>query len=147
MKLKFLLPTFLLVHSFCLLGQENGSDTFSENELKAYAKIHKYTLDHPFDIASSMQKCVKKIAIPEERMSEILQAQFAGNTIKLSKKELQQLEQLKTLMNSDKKAYDSKIAKFVVANKMKISTYQKLKAASRGDQNFQAKLHKLTVKN
>jgi len=94
-----------------------------------------------------MQKCVKKLAISEERMGEILQAQFAGNSIKISEEELLQLEQLKSLMDIDKKEYDSKIAKFVVANKMEISTYQNLKKESRGNTKFQATLHKLAVKN
>jgi len=80
-------------------------------------------------------------------MGEILQAQFAGTELQLSKEELKQLEQLKILMNKDKKRYDRKMVSFITANNMQPSRYQKMEKAYHSNPKFQAEVYKLSVKN
>jgi len=147
MKLKLLLSmALLLAHSFCLFGQENESQSNTEKELQAFAKIQQYQLDHPFDLVNSMKRCVSALHISEKRMSAILQAQFAGKEIQVSEQERRQLDQLAALMRLDKEKYDQEMNRFMMANKMKPARYKQIKKKHQNSNAFQSKMSKLSAK-
>lgn len=144
-KLKFALLLSVMVSSTSLYSQEKRTTEvkYSTEEIETFLKIYKHKLDHPFEIAISMENASKKSAISEERMSEILQAQFAGNEIKLSEKEKNELEKIKALMEIDKAIYDKSLNEYISENKMNPLRYQEIETTFHNNVAFQNKLTSL----
>jgi hypothetical protein len=132
--------------TFGSLAQSKEKQKYSKEELEAFSKIYKHTLDFPFDQITSMQKNASKIKISEERLSEILQAQFAGNSPQLTKEEILEMEQLKKLMETDKQNYDKEIEQYIATQKITVSKYLEIKKLYNKDNKFQEKVNKMSNK-
>ena len=141
MKLK--LFHFILFFTFSTILTAQVKEKYSKTELVTFLKIYKHTLDHPFDIALSMQKNATKIKLSEERLSEILQAQFAGNSIKLTDAENNEMSSLKKLMEIDEEKYNNELKKYIVDNKITYEKYKKIETLFNSNQKFQKKINKL----
>jgi hypothetical protein len=141
MKFKKLLPLLFFFICASLLGQVK--EKYSKKELQSFVKIYKHTLDAPFDIIKSMQKNAPKIAINEARFSEILQAQFAGNTPKLTEIENKEMAKLQHLMELDKQDYDAKLQQYILAQGMPYSKYKEIEKQYHQNPKFQKKINKM----
>lgn len=144
MKLKLLF--LILLFSFPVIITAQVKEKYTKTELTTFLKIYKHTLDHPFDITSSMQKNAKSIKIPEERLGEILQAQFAGNSLKLTEAENKEMTTLKKLMEVDQESYNKALEKYILDNKMTNNKYKEIVAEYYSSQKFQKKVNKLNIK-
>lgn len=144
-KFKPLVLLLVLVNSTSLFAQEKSTinQKFSSEELQTFMKIYEYKLNHPFDIVAAMQKSVKKTSISEKRISEILQAQFAGNEIKLSDFEKKELETINLLMEKEKVEHEKEINKFIAETKMDTSKYLEIREEFDNDKDFQAVVNNL----
>lgn len=141
MKKPYLL--LLILFSTSLLSAQNET---SKKELQNFSKIYKQVLDTPFDITSSMKKCVKQLNIPEERMAKILKSYFTGENVKLSSTEVKQLAQLKSLMLADKAIHDKKISKIIGATNMDVSAYKKMEKEYHQNVKLQKEVNQLSTK-
>ena len=140
-KIKFAVVLGVILHSTFFYAQEKKSNEiqYSSDEVQTFITIYEYKLNHPFEIATSMQNSFKQTTISEERMTEILQAQFAGNEIKLSEKEKSELEKIKALMEVDKAKYDALLNTFILENKMKPNRFKEIEDALNNNIEFQNK--------
>jgi hypothetical protein len=146
MKTQLLLISFLFFFSFDIVAQvkTKEKEKYTQKEQKLFVKIYKHTLDFPFDIIASMQKNAPKINIKEERFSEILQAQFAGNEPNLSEPEIKEMTKLKALMESEKEEYDEEFKKYVTTQGLPFNKYQEMEKRYHDDTKFQSKVNKLS---
>ncbi len=144
MEMKFLFACLLMAGSFLANAQSTEKAKPSEEEQQKFTRIHKYVLDHPFDVATSMQRNVKALKISESRLTEIFQARAKGEKIALTKKETEQLAKLKLLMLQDQNVHEQKLAKFMSTENMKYATYQKLEKRYHENPKFQEEVNKLS---
>ena len=144
MKLKLFHLIFFFTFSIFLSAQVK--EKYSKTELITFLKIYKHSLDHPFDIAVSMKMNASKIKISEERLGEILQAQFAGKSIKLTDAENKEMLSLKKLMEVDEEKHKSDFKKYIVDNKIAYEKYVEMETLFHSSQKFQNKINKLNNK-
>jgi light-regulated signal transduction histidine kinase (bacteriophytochrome) len=137
-----LLISFILL-SNSLLAQVKEKEEYSKKELQTFLKIYKHTLDAPFDPVISMQKNTSKIKITEERLTQILQAQFAGNTVSLTDEEIIEMDKLKQMMELDKQAYNKALEEYIISQKMAPSKYEEIEKLYHSNTKFQKKVTKL----
>ena len=144
MKLKLFYLIFFFALSSLLTAQVK--EKYSKTELITFLKIYKYSLDHPFDLADSMKKNATKIKISEKRLTEILQAQFAGNFVKLTDAENNEMTSLKKLMEIDEEKYKSELKKYIIDNHIAYEKYKEIESLFNSNQKFQKKINKLNNK-
>ncbi len=138
------LPTLLLL--FFSISILSAQKKVSKQKLQAFSKIYKQVLDNPFDISTSMKKCVKQLNIPEDRMKTILQSYFTGEKVKISSLEVKQLEQLKALMEIDKAVHDKKINKMIMSTKMDLVEYKSIEKKYHKNVKLQNEVNQLSTK-
>lgn len=134
----------IFISSYSLFSQTIEKEKYTKKEQFAFLKIYKRTLDNPFDITTSMQKNVPKIKIEEARFSEILQAQFAGNEPTLTAAESKEMAVLQSLMELDKKEYDSLLKKYAVSQGISYEKYLVIEKLYHENKKFQKKIDKLS---
>ncbi|WP_130735870.1 hypothetical protein [Flavobacterium sp. J27] len=140
-KLKRMLFLGILLYASCVFSQEKNH--FSQEEIQTFIKIYKHQLDHPFDIATSMEKALEKTTLSKERMTVILQAQFAGNEIVLTDAEKKELETIKAFMEKDNALHKANLNALVNANNMKTSRYHEIENYFHNNTDFQNKVAQL----
>jgi len=126
-------------------AQSKEKDKYTKEELQAFIKIYKYTLDNPFEPLVSMQKNASKVSITEARLTEIMQAQATGYDPKLTEKENAEMLRLKQLIEEDKKNYDKKLEQYIISQKLSVEKYQEIKKQYHKDSKFQEKVNKLAL--
>ena len=141
-KLKTALLLGVMMYATNFFSQEKQviDEAITASEVQTFIKIYEYKLNHPFEIAISMENASKKTTLSEERISEILQAQFAGNTIKLSEKEKTEFEKIQAFMATDKAKYDSYLNAFITENNMKPTRYKEIEDFFYNNKAFQNKI-------
>lgn len=137
----------LLLVSFNLIAQTKVKEKFSNKEITSFLIIYKHTLDFPFDMVSAMKKSAKEIQITEERLSEILQNQFAGNTIQLSDMEIKEMQKLQSLMNIEKQKYEVDVNKFIAAHNLSQEKYILIKKQYDTNIKFQKRANQMFANN
>ncbi|WP_075341035.1 hypothetical protein [Tenacibaculum agarivorans] len=145
MKKNYLFFTLSLLSIFSLSSQTKEQE-YSKKQIQSYNKVYQKILDNPFDITASMRKNIKQVSITEERMGEILQAQFNGTKISITKKEAQELEKLKSLMENDKNIHEIKIKKIMTENHLDYENYQKIKKKITTNKTLKARINKSQIK-
>ncbi|WP_310556139.1 hypothetical protein [Flavobacterium sp.] len=138
--------TIILLFSLNTISQVKEKEKYSKAELKTFIKIYKHTLDFPFNTIVSMQQNALKIKISEQRLTEILQSQFAGNTIKLTDDESKEMGKLQKLMETDKEVYDKELEKYIISQKILPSKYKEIEKVYHKNNKFQKKVNKLYTK-
>jgi pyoverdine/dityrosine biosynthesis protein Dit1 len=76
-------------------------------------------------------------------LSEIIQGQFADNSIVLTDVEKKEFDKLKQYVELDKKEYEKKFENVIIANHLKPELYREIEALYYKDQKFQKKVNKL----
>ena len=138
----------LLLSSFTFSQDKEAiNNKYSSEEIQIFIKLYEYKLNHPFELAVSMENSLKTTTISEERMTIILQTQFAENELKLSKKEKEELKKMKELMEIDKAKHDTHFNAFIIENKMKLSRYKEIEIFFYNNTHFQNRVSELRNKN
>ena len=144
-KLHYTLLLIVILCSSVLYAQEKStlSSPISSDEIKTFMNIYEYKLNHPFDIANSLQKATQQTTISEERMATLLTAQFNGDDTQLTTSEKKEFEKIKTLMENDKMIHQVALDSFVTKNKMKPSRYEEIENYFHNNATFQNKVTQL----
>ncbi|VXB96129.1 conserved hypothetical protein [Flavobacterium sp. 9AF] len=137
-KLHFLLFLGMIVFGTNTYSQEEKN--FSQEELHIFVKIYNYQLNHPFDLIDSMQKAFEKTTLSKERMTTLLQAQFAGNEVELTLSEKNELEKIKVAMEKDYALYKTNFNSFITLNKMNPTRYLEIEKYFHSNHDFQNKV-------
>jgi hypothetical protein len=149
MNKKNVFSIILLITTFTLSAQikmkEKEKEKFTKIELQTFLKVYKYTLDNPFNPLISMQKNSSKIKISEERLTEIMQAQFAGNEISLSEEENYEMSKLKKILEKDKETYDMQLERYIKNQNMKPAKYKEIENLYHNNTKFQDKINALNM--
>lgn len=147
MKKIIVLFAIVFITTFTLSAQikvrEKVKDNFTKIELQTFLKVYKYTLDHPFDPLVSMKKNSSRIRLSEQRLTEIMQSQFAGNELKLSEGENYEMSKLQKLVEKDKELYDKQIERYIKNQNMKPARYKEIEALYQENTKFQSKVNAL----
>ncbi len=141
-----LLLLFILSFHNSLCQTTPKKQIYSKRELISFLKIYKHTLDNPFDPLVSLNNNYKKSKLTEERLTEIFQAEFAGNPVTLSESEKVELQKLKEMVEIDKKNYDNKLDNYISENNLTKKKYYEIKKKYHEDSSFQKKVLK-TIKS
>lgn len=144
MKIKLFYMLFFTILTSNAIAQVK--EKYSQKELQTFLKVYKHSIDKPFDIVKSMQNNASKINIPEARFSEILQAQFAGNTPSLTDIETKEMSKLKMMMEEDELVYTENLKKYTIAQGLIYSKYKEIEKQYNSDLKFQRKINKLNQK-
>ncbi|MBF02475.1 MAG: hypothetical protein CMP76_04180 [Flavobacterium sp.] len=144
-KLHYTLLLIVVLCSTVLYAQEKSTLTtpISSDEVTTFIKVYEYKLNHPFDIATSLQKAVQQTTLSEERMTTLLTAQFNGNDIQLTTTEKEEFEKIKAIMEKDRMINQVALDSFITKNKMKLSRYEEIENYFHNNDSFQNKVAQL----
>ncbi|MCS6795496.1 MAG: hypothetical protein NZ516_06025 [Raineya sp.] len=138
---KFFITACLFLCSFQIFAQN-----FKDEELIKFYHLYQYELSNPFDLPALMPRCVAKSKISEQRMTEIMQAQFQGYNPKLSESEKQEMEKIQKCLQAEKEKYETEFAKKIKEKGLTQKRYEEIKQKFVQDRNLQQKTYQLVQK-